>query len=103
MPINHIQQMAFNDAKSFRLEENVDAIGTSVINSKEARERLAALLYQLYHSALTYGKQDNKNIELVIDMLKLSGKYLEDIDRKYTGHGTNVIKMHEISNWLLTC
>jgi len=31
-------------------------------------------------------------------MLKLSGKFLEDIDRKCTGHGTNVIKMHDLVN-----
>jgi len=112
MPINHIQQMAFNDAKGFRLlvlfstdlyiqfeeEENVEAIEMNVINSKVARQRLADLLYQLYHSALTYGKQDHENIELVIDMLKLSGKFLEDIDKTSTGQGANVVKMHDLVN-----
>merc|ERR1719510_515196 len=115
MPINHIQQMAFNDAKSFRLlvlfstdlyiqfalEENVEVNGTNVINSKEARERLAAFLYQLYHSALTYGKQDNKNIELVIDMLKLSGKFLEDNGKTSTGHGASSIKMDDLLNGIV--
>jgi len=111
MPINHIQQMVFNDSKGFRMlvlfstdlyiqfeEENVELTEMNSINSEEAQQSLADLVYQLYHSALTYGKQDYKNIELVIEMLKLSGKFLEDWDKTSTGHGANVIKMHGLVN-----
>lgn len=48
---------------------------------KEMQHILASLLYQLFLSTLTFGKQDAMNLIMVIDMLKLSGKLLEDEER----------------------
>ena len=51
----------------------------------ETRKRqpvLADLLYQLYRSALTIGKEDTLNLTTVVDMLKLSGKLLEEDEKE---------------------
>ena len=51
----------------------------------EIRKRqpvLADLLYQLYRSALTIGKEDTLNLTTVVDMLKLSGKLLEEDEKE---------------------
>ena len=50
----------------------------------EIRKRqpvLADLLYQLYRSALTIGKEDTLNLTTVVDMLKISGKLLEEDEK----------------------
>ena len=51
----------------------------------ETRKRqpvLADLLYQLYRSALTIGKEDTMNLTTVVDMLKLSGGILEEDEKE---------------------
>ena len=52
----------------------------------EERKRqpvLADLLYQLYRSALTLGKEDTLNLTTVVDMLKLSGALLEEDEKEF--------------------
>ena len=51
----------------------------------EIRKRqpvVADLLYQLYRSALTLGKEDTLNLTTVVDMMKLSGKLLEEDEKE---------------------
>jgi hypothetical protein len=51
----------------------------------ETRKRqpvLADLLYQLYRSALTIGKEDTLNLTTVVDMLKVAGKILEEDEKE---------------------
>merc|ERR1719419_695388 len=47
---------------------------------------LANLLYQLFMSFLTLGKQDERNLKVVADMLKVSGEALES-DEKMASSG----------------
>ena len=52
----------------------------------ETRKRqpvLAELLYQLYRSALTLGKEDTLNLTTVVDMMKLSGALLEEDEKEF--------------------
>ena len=52
----------------------------------EERKRqpiLADLLYQLYRSALTLGKEDTLNLTTVVDMMKLSGALLEEDEKEF--------------------
>ena len=52
----------------------------------EARKRqpiLAELLYQLYRSALTLGKEDTLNLTTIVDMMKLSGALLEEDEKEF--------------------
>ena len=52
----------------------------------EVRKRqpvVADLLYQLYRSALTLGKEDTLNLTTVVDMMKLSGKLLEEDEKEF--------------------
>ena len=52
----------------------------------EERKRqpvLAELLYQLYRSALTLGKEDTLNLTTVVDMMKLSGALLEEDEKEF--------------------
>lgn len=58
-------------------------------NGIEIKAYLASLLYRLYKSALSIGK-DVENFRTVIDMLLLSGKLLESRDKITTDLGANV-------------
>ena len=61
-------------------------------NEKRKRQPvLANLLYQLYRSAVTIGKEDTMNLITVIDMMKLSGKSLED-DEKASNEGSTQLQ-----------
>merc|ERR1719189_2346119 len=64
-------------------------------NDIEIKAYLASLLYGLYKSALTIGK-DCENIRTVIDMLFLSGQLLESRDKITTDLGTNNVNMDGI-------
>merc|ERR1719266_869028 len=64
-------------------------------NDIEIEAYLASLLYGLYKSALTIGK-DCENIRTVIDMLFLSGQLLESRDKITTNLGTNNVNMDGI-------
>ena len=60
----------------------------------EKRKRqpiMAKLLYQLYRSAVTIGKEDTMNLITVIDMMKLSGRSLED-DEKASNEGSSQLQ-----------
>lgn len=48
---------------------------------------LANLLYQLFMSFLTLGKQDERNLKVVADMLKVSGEALESDEKKGNSSG----------------
>jgi len=65
---------------------------------REMQHILARLLYQLYLSTLTFGKQDAMNLTTVIDMLKLSGKLLEDDESFSRENGTNTIQINTLMN-----
>ena len=55
----------------------------SEVEIRKRQPVVAELLYQLYRSVVTIGKEDTMNLTTLIDMLKLSGKSLED-DQKAT-------------------
>jgi len=49
---------------------------------RKRQPEVADLLYTLYRSALTIGKEDTMNLTTVVDMLKLVGKSLEEDEKE---------------------
>lgn len=64
--------------------------------TKERQPVLANLLYQLYLSAITVDKPDATNLQTVIDMLKLSGKLLEEDEKASSEDGTKATQLDNL-------
>ncbi len=81
-------------------EKNANSGETEEAKPKsENRKRqpiLADLLHQLYLSALTVGKKDAMNLTTVVDMMKLSGKLLEDEENNSTEAAIRTTQMNTL-------